>query len=318
VLPSGCGRVDVWESTGEISARTAQRYRQLVENQIVPHIGEKLLQKLRPLDIETCHDELRTVGRVRGKGELSARTIGHAHKVLGKAFADAAGFELIHRNVVRLKKPPRVDDEGEMVIVRDVPDLLKKLEGSALRLPGLLGLFCGMRIGEVLALRWGRVDIDAKVIQVREALEKTKKHGIRSKPPKSKAGKRDITMPDEVVEALRIYRRDQLELRMRLGQGATCQTTRCCSPTLKVSRASPPAVSRAFSDFTVRIGLPDVTFHALRHTHASQLIDAGVDVVTISKRLGHAKPDITLRVYAHLFKESDAKAAAAINAALKR
>jgi integrase len=68
----------------------------------------------------------------------------------------------------------------------------------------------------------------------------------------------------------------------------------------------------------VRIGLPDVTFHALRHTHASQLIDAGVDVVTISKRLGHAKPDITLRVYAHLFKESDAKAAAAINAALKR
>jgi integrase len=311
------GRVDVWESTGEISARTAQRYRQLVENQIVPHIGEKLLQKLRPLDIETWHDELRTVGRVRGKGELSARTIGHAHKVLGKAFADAAGFELIHRNVVRLKKPPRVDDEGEMVIVRDVPDLLKKLEGSALRLPGLLGLFCGMRIGEVLALRWGRVDIDAKVIQVREALEKTKKHGIRSKPPKSKAGKRDITMPDEVVEALRIYRRDQLELRMRLGQG-NLPDDALLFANLEGEPRSPPAVSRAFSDFTVRIGLPDVTFHALRHTHASQLIDAGVDVVTISKRLGHAKPDITLRVYAHLFKESDAKAAAAINAALKR
>jgi integrase len=58
------------------------------------------------------------------------------------------------------------------------------------------------------------------------------------------------------------------------------------------------------------------TYHALRHTHASQLIEAGVDIVTISRRLGHAKPDITLRVYAHMFKKDDSKAAAAINAAL--
>ena len=62
----------------------------------------------------------------------------------------------------------------------------------------------------------------------------------------------------------------------------------------------------------------EVTFHGLRHTHASQLIDAGVDIVTISKRLGHAKPDITLRIYAHLFRKDDSKAAAAINAALAR
>jgi len=62
--------------------------------------------------------------------------------------------------------------------------------------------------------------------------------------------------------------------------------------------------------------MPEVTFHALRHTRTSQLIDAGVDIVTISRRLGHAKPDITLRIYAHLFKKDDSKAAAAINAAL--
>jgi integrase len=60
----------------------------------------------------------------------------------------------------------------------------------------------------------------------------------------------------------------------------------------------------------------DITLHALRHTHASQLIDAGVDVVTISKRLGHASPNITLQIYAHLFRKRDDKAADAINAAL--
>ena len=59
-----------------------------------------------------------------------------------------------------------------------------------------------------------------------------------------------------------------------------------------------------------------MTFHALLHTHACQLIDQGVDIVTISKRLGHAKPDITLCIYVHLFRNDDSKAAAAINAAL--
>jgi integrase len=67
-----------------------------------------------------------------------------------------------------------------------------------------------------------------------------------------------------------------------------------------------------------QIKMPDLAFHNLRHTHASQLIDAGVDIVTISKRLGHAKPDITLRIYAHLFQKDDGKAAAAINASLNR
>ena len=81
---------------------------------------------------------------------------------------------------------------------------------------------------------------------------------------------------------------------------------------------SPTAVSTAWADFAESVGIPAVTFHALRHTHASQLIDQGVDIVTISKRLGHVKPDVTLRVYAHLFQKDDAKAAAAINAALKR
>ena len=63
--------------------------------------------------------------------------------------------------------------------------------------------------------------------------------------------------------------------------------------------------------------MPEITFHALRHTHASQLIASGVDIVTISKRLGHAKPSVTLAIYAHMFHTDDRKAAAAINAAFR-
>jgi integrase len=306
-------RIDQWEAAGNISARTAQRYRQLTENQIAPHLGSKVLQKLRPLDIEDWHATLRKGGRVRGKGGLAARNVGHAHRVLGKALRDAAR-KLVNRNVVSEQSVPKADDD-EMVIVQDVPALVDKLDGFRLRVPAMVALFTGLRLGEILALRWNRVDVDAKVIQVRETLEQTRAYGIRFKSAKTRAGRRDITLPDILIEALREHRKRQLELRMQLGAGRLPDDALLFA-TVGGEPLSPNAQSAAWADFADSIGMPDVTFHALRHTHASQLIDAGVDIVTISKRLGHAKPDITLRIYAHLFRKDDSKAAAAINVAL--
>jgi integrase len=173
-----------------------------------------------------------------------------------------------------------------------------------------------MRLGEVLALRWSRVDLDKNIIQVREALENTKAHGIRFKLPKSKAGRRDITLPDILVNVLRDYRKAQLELRLKLGAGKLPDDALLFAD-IDGNPPSRNAFSAAWSHVAAHAGMPEVTFHALRHSHASQLIDAGVDIVTISKRLGHTKPDITLRIYAHLFrKDDDGKAAAAINAIL--
>jgi integrase len=306
-------RVDQWEAAGDISAKTAQRYRQLVENQIAPHIGAKPLQKLRPLDIEEWHTNLRNGGRVRGRGGVAARTIGHAHRVLSKALSEAVKNELVSRNVCKMEAAPKVADD-EMVIVQDVPGLVANLPATRLYVPAIVALFTGARLAEVLALRWSRIDLDRKVAQIREALEQTKAHGIRFKPPKSKAGRRDITLPDILVDVLREHRKRQLELGMQLGTGRLPEDALLFA-NLEGGPLSPNSISAAWSDFAERIGMPAVTFHALRHTHASQLIDAGVDIVTISRRLGHAKPDITLRIYAHLFQKDDGKAAAAINAA---
>src|SRR5262249_53251141 len=166
-----------------------------------------------------------------------------------------------------------------------------------------------MRLGEILALRERRVDLDRGVIEVREALEETKAHGIRFKPAKTKAGRRNIMLPNIVIEALRVHRSERLEQRMKLGLGKPAPDDLLFAN----FSGGPLRPSGVSSDWG---GLPAVTFHALRHTHASQLIASGVDIVTISKRLGHPKLTVTLAIYAHMFTTDDSKAAAAINAGL--
>jgi integrase len=298
-------RIDQWEAANKITARTAERYRELAKNQIAPHIGTKPVQRLSRLDLEAWHNALRNTA-------IAARTIGHAHRVLGKALADAERDGLITKNVCRIQRAPKVTDE-EMTVVRDVPAFVAALRASErFYVPAMIALFAGLRLSEVLALRWSRVDLDAKVIQVREALEQTAAYGVRFKPPKSKAGRREITLPDILVEVLREHRRTFLERRMQLGVGRPSEDALLFS-NINDGPLIPRAASARWAEFAGQIGMPEITFHSLRHTHASQLIDAGVDIVTISKRLGHAKPNVTLAVYAHLFRNDDSKAAAAIN-----
>ena len=300
-------RIDQWEAADDISARTAQRYRELADNQIAPHIGVKPVQKLTRLDVEGWHTILRNAG-------LTARTIGHAHRVLGKALRDAEKDSLVTKNVCRVQSAPKVA-AAEAPVVEDVPAFIKAIRASErFYVPAMIALFAGMRISEVLALRWNRVDLDAGIIQVREALEQTVAHGVRFKAPKSKAGKRDITLPDILIDVLREFRKATLELRMQLGAGRLPDDALLFSD-VEGNPLSPNRMSSRFGEFADALGMPEITFHSLRHTHASHLIAGGVDIVTISKRLGHAKPDITLKVYAHRFKDSDGKAAAAINAA---
>jgi integrase len=119
-----------------------------------------------------------------------------------------------------------------------------------------------------------------------------------------------------VVDTLRDHRKAQLEQRVALGLGKQDPDALVFPAGPEGAPISPAAFSADWRDVADRVGLKGVPLHALRHTHASQLIDAGIDVVTISKRQGHASPAITLKVYVHLFRKDDGKAAAAINAAL--
>jgi integrase len=148
------GRVEQWRSNGDISPKTAERYRELVENQIVPHLGSVGLQRLRPADLETWHTTLKAKGRRDGKGGVSARTIGHAHRILMKALGEALRHDLILRNVAAAQRAPKVEKEEMAVLTHDqVVSLMAALRGRALYAPVAVALFTGMRRGELLALR---------------------------------------------------------------------------------------------------------------------------------------------------------------------
>ena len=277
--------------------------------QIVPHLGGIGLQKLRPEHLQRWHKALI-------EGGLSARTVTNAHKLLHRVLADATKNGTVSRNVAEIRKPPKVEAaETEILAPKAIPAVLAALENHSLFPIVSLALATGMRRGELLALQWGDLDLDRGVLRVERSLEETKA-GLRFKPPKTKRGRRNIALPPDAVTMLRAHRIKQLETRLVIGLGKIEPSTLVLSD-VEGRPLKPHTVSRAWQRIVVAKGLPQVTFHALRHTHASMLIRKGVDILTISRRLGHSAAAITLDVYGHLIEGADAAAAKAIEGVLK-
>jgi integrase len=311
-----------WLRKADLAPKTIERYRQLAEQQIIPHLGSTPLQKLRPLHVEEWHGNLLAHGGKDGK-PLSARTVGHAHRVLHRALARACSVEVVSRNVAAIIKPPKVEtEEVQALTSSEITDVLAKLErnnpsNKAHPLLPLVtvALATGMRRGELLGLQWGDIDLEGASLKVERSVEETKA-GLRLKTPKTKNGRRTISLPASAVEALRVHRTSQREDRLTLGLGRETSKTPVFG-TPEGNLFSPDNLSRDWRRLVKSHALPAVMFHALRHTHASALIASGLDVVTVSRRLGHGSPTVTLTVYAHLFQKTDLTAASAIEATLR-
>jgi integrase len=144
-----------------LSPKTLERYRQLAEQQIIPHLGATALQKLRPAQIGEWHLALLKAGGARGR-PLSARTVGHAHRVLHRALERAMGLEIISRNVAHVIRPPAVEAaEVAILSAEQIAAVLSGLDGHWLYPIAALALATGMRRGELCGLAWGAVDRDA-------------------------------------------------------------------------------------------------------------------------------------------------------------
>jgi integrase len=168
-------------------------------------------------------------------------------------------------------------------------------------------------------LRLRDVDLDAGTIDVTRSLEEVrgaKGPELRFKGPKTKAGKRTISIPASTVALLREHRRKLLELRLALGLGRPNEDALLFPRNPEGDPLPPNRLTRRWQDCCKSLGLPRRNFHSLRHSHASALIAAKVDVVAIARRLEHSSAATTLRLYAHLFERDETAVVTAIEAAL--
>jgi integrase len=306
-----------WLDGARLAGKTLERYRQLAEQQIIPHLGMQPLQKLRPVHIADWHKTLLKSGGHKGR-PLSAQTVGHAHRVLHRVLERGVETELIARNVASVIKPPKVDAaEIEVLTAEGIGPVLEAVKGHWLEPITVLAVASGARRGEIAALRWSDIDFEGATVTIRRSLEQTAA-GLKFKSPKTKRGVRTISLPAAAIEALQAHRKRQLEQRLMLGQGKPDAETLVFS-TFDAKPIAPNGLSRDWGNFVRAHKLPAVSFHGLRHTHVSALIASNVDLLTISRRIGHANVSTTLNVYGHLFKkQTDTTAAAVIEAVLKQ
>jgi integrase len=295
-----------WAAT-HVSPHSRERYRFALDH-VRRHLGNRPLQKLKPTDLAGFYATLAREG-------LAPRTIKLIHATAHRALGQAKAWGVIRDNPAEIAKPAKAPDrETPMLQPDQAAALLDRLRGQPLYLIASLALGTGMRRNEMLGLRWGDVDLDAGRLTIEQALEQTATHGIRIKSPKTKHGRRTISLPAHLVTELRQHWREQQEQRLAAGQGKAPDSAPVFA-TVDGRHLSPNAITKAWPAAMAAIGMPAVTLHSLRHTHASMLIASGLDILTISRRLGHSSPTITLSVYGHLIHGGDDRAAQIMNAA---
>jgi integrase len=307
-------RWEAWAAT-QVSAKTLERYKELAALHVRPHLGAMRVQKLKTVNFAELYARLQRA-KPEGAG-LAPRTVGHVHRLMHRVLGHAVKWGVIAGNPVTAAEPPRVEHtEVEILAPDQIKTVLQALRGRPLYPIAVLALATGARRGELAALRWADVDLDGGKITIARSLEETGA-GLAFKDPKTRAGRRVVSIPPSVVAEMRTHRKVQLEQRMALGLG------RAPDDALVFARPdgqawAPDTLSGEWARTVRLLKLPRVTLHGLRHTHVSQLIASGLDVVTVSRRIGHGSPTITLGVYAHLFGAGDDRAAQVVEAAFAK
>jgi integrase len=290
-----------------VSSKTFTRYEQLLRKHLCARVANTPIQKLRAADLQSIYAAMAREG-------LADQTRLHVHRVTHRMLGHAQQWGIVAANVAAVVDAPRVKArEIEVLTTAQIQAVLGTLRGRPLYPIAAVLLGTGLRRGELLALRWQGVDLDGATLKVEQALEETKRGGLVFKAPKTRHGRRAVTLPPSTVALLREHWRVQQEQRLALGLGKAPPD----SPVFADwdgSVRSPHWLTQLWRKAMRRAGLK-ATLHSLRHTRASTLIASGLDVLTISRRLGHGSPVITLGVYGHLFKTDD-RAAAIMEAAL--
>jgi integrase len=298
----------------QVSPKSHSRYCELARKNIVPLLGGTILTKLRAEAIDAAYAKALASGRRDGKGGLSPQTITHMHRLLKKAIGQAVKWELLIRNPVDAASPPKAN-RGKMNTydLDQTAEPIEAMRPTRMLVPTLLAVLCGMRRGEIAALRWKNVDLATGQLAILESAEQVGSK-VRYKTPKSGKG-RTLALSANLVHELRAHRLRQAEELLRVGIILSDDTFVVAQT--DGTPLQPDTLTQDWFRKLANTSLPRIRFHDLRHAHATHMLANGVHPKVASERLGHSKIGITLDLYSHVLPGMEADAAERVDAALQ-
>ena len=300
---------------GTVKEATYANYSYITRVHISPALGRLKLKSLTSAHVRTFYGE-------KARSGLSAATVKKMHVVLRKALSQAVSDGLIPRNAAQGVKLPRVSTPGDEINPLNSEEsaaFLEAARGERLEALYILAVHCGLREGELLALRWEDVDLEAPkpALLVRRTLTRGEdgRGWILGASTKSGKGRR-VRLTRQAAAALKDHRKRQLEERMRLA--GLWQDKDLVFPNATGSLFNPSNLrNRSFKRIKVCADVrEDLRFHDLRHTCATLLLGEGVNAKVVSEMLGHASITITLNTYSHVLPHMQDSAADAMEAVL--
>jgi integrase len=233
------------------------------------------------------------------------------HRVLREALQWAVRWELIPSNVAdRVSPPTSSTEQARTYSVEQIAGVLAEADATPYGVLSRLAFHTGMRLGEILGLRWEDVDLESRRLRVEQTYG-TDNVFRRPKTPKSR---RTISLDEEIVRLLFDHKQHQIEHRQAIG---TAYEESGLVFADSLGRPIPQyRVDYHWKQIRTRAGVPQMRFHDLRHAMASIALRRHVDIAVVSRRLGHSNVSTTLNVYRHLLPGEDEEAARVLADAL--
>lgn len=272
----------------EIEQNTYEGKVSFMNNHVIPKLGNLKLQKITPMHIQRFINELQESG-------LGVGSIWNIMKLVNQTLRTAHEWGFVTKNVtIHAKKPMYKKKNNQIWTKKEWDTFLEATKKSRFYPYYLIALNSGLRPGEIFALTWDDIDFKKKTIRVDKTVVNTKANGIEIKPsPKNDSSRRNVTIPEFVINYLKIYKLEQSPQRMNL-----------VIPGIKSEIVYNSTINKALKADIKKAGVPSITPHELRHTHATYLISPkpfglGISIKAVSERLGHANSTVTMNTYAH-------------------
>ncbi|MCT8978269.1 site-specific integrase [Clostridium sp. CX1] len=287
-----------------VATSTFIRYKEFC-NHIIKHIGNLILDKIKPANIQKFYSTLLS------SGKLSSGTILKIHRMFHQALKHAVNWEIINTNPTEYVTAPKAN-KTQMTVWE--PELANKFMNGVRNtnafIPVMLALTTGMRAGEISALKWSNINFDNEFISITHNMQRVE-NGYELKQPKTDKSRRTIAMMDMTVKELKEHRKKQLALKLYMGPDYKDEDFVCAWDNGSPFR--PHYISDIFRDNVKKLKFPKIRFHDLRHTHATIMLSKGVHAKVVSERLGHSNISITLDTYSHVLPNMQKEAVSKIN-----